>query len=255
MSDRPRLSVVIPAKDEAHRISSTVAEVAGALEALVRDRYEIIVVDDGSSDGTAVRAEEAGAVVVSLPSNRGKGAAVRRGMSIAQGAVVAYTDADLSYAPAQHLMRLLEAVEGGCGMAVGSRRHPDSVTLVETSVVRRLAGRVFNAAVAALVLHEVRDTQCGVKAFSAEAAEQIFGRSRIDGFAFDVELFAIAGLLGTTVCDVPVRLVSDEVSTIRVAPAAVRMVGDLLRIRRWMRSGAYASGVGGNDAEGDPGDR
>lgn len=96
----------------------------------------------------------------------------------------------------------------------------------------RVTGKVFNAVVALLVLGELRDTQCGVKAFSADVADELFGRARIDGFAFDVELFALAADLGVEVCEVPVRLVSDDVSTVRVASAARQMLRDLLAIRR-----------------------
>lgn len=248
MSGPVRLSVVIPAKDEASRIADSVAQVRAALRDLGEGASEVIVVDDGSIDGTAAAAASAGASVVALPVNRGKGAAVRAGVASAQGSVVAYTDADLSYAPEDHLLRLLAAVEGGCPIAVGSRRHPESEALVHASVVRRVAGRVFNGAVALLVLGEVRDTQCGVKAFSKEAAEVVFPAGRLEGFAFDVELFAVAKARGLAVCEVPVRLVADEVSTVKVAPAAARMLADLVRIRRLARQGTYGLGM---DAEGE----
>jgi dolichyl-phosphate beta-glucosyltransferase len=234
----PRLSVVIPAFEEESRIAATVHRVREALAA-VEDGVEIVVVDDGSQDATADEAKGAGAdVVVVHPANRGKGAAVRSGMLAATGRTVAFTDADLAYAPSQ-LLGLLEQVEAGSDVVVGSRRHDNTTTLVRARRLREIGGRVVNGLTHAVLLGKYRDTQCGLKAFSSDAAHAIFGRSRIDGFAFDVEVFVIAERNGLSLTEVPVTVENSTRSTVRVARDAARLVRDLFRIRRWAREGRY----------------
>jgi glycosyltransferase involved in cell wall biosynthesis len=241
-----RFSVVVPAYHEEARIAGTVARLRAALEPIARDGgVEIVVVDDGSMDGTAEAARHAGAdSVIVLQQNTGKGAAVRAGVAAATGRTIAFTDADLSYPPNQ-LLRLLEAVEAGTPVVVGSRLHPDAATVVRTSALRQLTGKVFNAVTAMLLLHgRRRDTQCGLKAFRSDAARLLFSHGRIDGFAFDVELFVLADRFGLEVVEVPVTLANTSSSTVRVAPATVDMLRDLARIRRNAARGVYDRPVG-----------
>jgi len=233
-----RLSVVIPAYREAGRIGATVAEVRAAL-AEVKGGVEIVVVDDGSGDGTAAEAEAAGAdVVVVQPENRGKGAAVRAGVLASSGRTVAFTDADLAYSPDQ-LLGLLSEVEAGWDMVAGSRRHDQTTTLVRARRLREIGGRVINFFTHAVLLGAYRDTQCGLKAFRSDAARAIFERSHIDGFAFDVEVFVIAERNGLAVTEVPVTVVNSPRSSVKVARDALRLVSDLFRIRRRAREGRY----------------
>ena len=235
---RPRLSVVVPAFQEAGRIGTTIEQIRVAL-AGVDGGVELVVVDDGSTDGTAGEARVAGADQVLVhPRNRGKGAAVRSGALAATGAVVAFTDADLAYSPHQ-LLGLLERVESGVPVVVGSRRHEQTTTLVRARRLREVGGRAVNLVTRAVVLGGERDTQCGMKAFSAEAARQIFERTTIDGFAFDIELFVIADRLGLEVAEVPVEVENSERSTVKVVRDATRLVTDLFRIRRAARDGRY----------------
>jgi dolichyl-phosphate beta-glucosyltransferase len=233
-----RLSVVVPAYEEQDRIASAIAAVRSAL-ASVEGGVELIVVDDGSSDNTADAARSAGADRVLVhPTNRGKGAAVRSGVLAATGGTIAFTDADLSYAPEQ-LAGLLEIVESGFDVVVGSRKHDMTRTLVQAGRLREIGGRVINWLTHAVLLGNYRDTQCGLKAFRSEAGRFIFERSRIDGFAFDVEVFVIAERNGLTLAEVPVTVVNTTRSTVRVVRDALRLVRDLFRIRRWLRKGAY----------------
>lgn len=205
----------------------------------VEGGVELIVVDDGSTDGTADAARAGGADRVLVhPTNRGKGAAVRTGVLAATGSTIAFTDADLSYAPEQ-LEGLLEIVESGFDVVVGSRKHDMTRTLVQAGRLREVGGRVINWLTHAVLLGNYRDTQCGLKAFRAEAARMIFERSKIDGFAFDVEVFVIAERNGLRLAEVPVTVVNTTRSTVRVARDALRLVRDLFRIRRWSRTGAY----------------
>jgi putative flippase GtrA len=239
--DRPdapgevRLTVVLPAYEEAARIGAAVAAVR---EALADVAPEILVVDDGSTDGTAAEAAAAGARVVQLERNQGKGAAVRAGMLAATGRTVAFTDADLAYPPSL-LRDLLAEVEDGWDVAVGSRWHRDSRALARPSLVRRVSSRLFNLLTATVLLGQYRDTQCGCKAFRSDVARLLFGHTRLDGFAFDVEVLHLVERYRLSLTEVPVQVTDGGSSTVRVASAALRMIRDLFRIRRWGSEGAY----------------
>jgi putative flippase GtrA len=242
--DRPaapgnvRLSVVLPAFEEEDRIGHAVETVRAALGA-IDGGLEIVVVDDGSGDGTAAAARAGGAdLVVVQPENRGKGAAVRAGVLAAHGRTVAFTDADLAYEPSQ-LGHLVAVLEGGWDVVVGSRKDDDTRTLVRARRLREIGGRVINWLTHAVLLGHHRDTQCGLKAFRSDTARLLFSRARIDGFAFDVELFVIVERNGLALTEVPVTVVNTSRSTVRVVRDAARLVRDLFRIRRWAREGQY----------------
>jgi dolichyl-phosphate beta-glucosyltransferase len=234
-----RLSVVVPAYRE-ERIGQTINQLRHDLDKITTDGgLEIIVVDDGSHDGTAELAEAAGAdQVIRQPVNRGKGAAVRAGMLVANGRTVAFTDCDLSYSPDQ-LIGLMEEVEAGWDVVVGSRRHTDTTTLVRTGRLRELGGRGINMLTKAVLLGQHRDTQCGIKAFRSDVARLIFSHSNVDGFAFDVEVFHLIERYHLSLTELPVKLVNSSRSTVHVARDAVRLTRDLFRIRRWSFQGVY----------------
>lgn len=229
------LSVVIPVFNEEERIVNTIGQVSAYLERQGRS-YEVIVSDDGSHDGGPVLVQEefAGAAEVRLireEVNQGKGAAVRRGMMAAQGALVIFTDADLSY-PVEAIGLCVEAL-GDFDLAVGSRNLPGSEIEITPPLRRRLAGPVFKAVVRRLVLAGFTDTQCGFKGFRADAAREIFSNCTINGFAFDVEVLALARLFGYSVTEVPVRLLMDSSdSRINLTTDPLKMIGELLAVRR-----------------------
>jgi dolichyl-phosphate beta-glucosyltransferase len=229
-----RLTVVVPAKDEAERIGATVRRLREELADL---EPEVLVVDDGSTDWTGTAARTAGATVVRQYPNRGKGAAVRTGVLAATGRTVVFVDADLAYPPEQ-VRVLLDAVEGGWDVAVGNRFDRQSV-IEGRSVLRLVVGRVFNAVTAAVLLGQYRDTQCGCKAFRSDVARSIFGRARLDGFAFDVEILHIVEREAFSLVEVPVVLHESPGSTVRIFGSSFEMLRDLLRIRRWSRKGVY----------------
>ena len=235
-----RLSVVVPAYREADRIGGTIRAIRGALEGLDRaGDLEVVVVDDGSDDDTATQAEAAGAdVVVRSSPNRGKGAAVRLGVLAAHGRTVAFTDADLSYAPEQ-LLVLLDGVEAGWDVVVGSRQHVETRTVVRAGRLREVGGRVINVLTGMVLLGRYRDTQCGLKAMRSDVGRVVFSHSRIDGFAFDVEMFHLIERYRLTLLEVPVEVVNSSRSTVNVARDAALLVRDLFRIRRWGRIGRY----------------
>lgn len=249
--DRPdapgdrRLSVVVPAFGEADRIGDTVRRLGEALaDVEASGGLDVVVVDDGSADATAEAALAAGAdQVVVQPRNLGKGAAVRVGVAAARGRTIAFTDADLAYGPEQ-VRRVLAAVEEGWDAAIGDRRHPDSRTLAPTSWLRALGSRAINWLSYAVLLGAYRDTQSGLKAFRSDVARFVFSRTRVDRFAFDIEVLHLVERYHLSLTAVPVEVTNPDRSTVSAVRDALRLVRDLLRIRRWSAEGAYEAGAG-----------
>ncbi|HET6369015.1 MAG TPA: dolichyl-phosphate beta-glucosyltransferase [Pseudomonadales bacterium] len=203
-----RWSVVIPAYNEARRLPRYLREVTGYFDG--RDEpYEVLVVDDGSTDDTAGRVREEWAAhpavdVLRLGTNRGKGAAVRAGMLRARGALRLMADAD-GATPIAEVKRLEVAVQDGADLAVASRALADPSVMVRARVHRRWSGRVFIAATRALGVRQVMDTQCGFKLFRGGVADDLFGVLRTDGFGFDVELVLRAERRGYRIAEIPVN--------------------------------------------------
>jgi dolichyl-phosphate beta-glucosyltransferase len=228
------LSVVIPAYREERRLPATLSAVVTHLRAQRRP-FEVIVADDGSDDGTArVAARSAPEVRVLRLQHRGKGAAVRAGVLASDGDLVLVADADLS-TPMRDLDRMITALRG-CDVAIGSRNVAGSNVALPQGISRRCLGRVFNLLVRALVLPDLRDTQCGMKLFRRAAALAGFERSRSDGFAFDVEVLALARAQGYRVAEVPVEWHNSPDSRVRPLVDVPRMFFDLLAIRRHCRA-------------------
>jgi dolichyl-phosphate beta-glucosyltransferase len=242
-----RFSVVVPAYDEADRIAGTVQAIRAALADVQDDGgLEVVVVDDGSSDGTGQAALDAGAdQVVLQPVNQGKGAAVRSGTLAARGRTVAFTDADLSYEPGQ-LRRVLDAVEDGWDVAIGNRGHPDAKAVVATSRLRMLGSRVINLLGYAVLLGSFRDTQCGLKGFRSDVGRFVFDRARVNGFAFDIELLHLVERYDFSLVEVPVEVTNTARSTVQVGRDGLRLIRDLFRIRHWSATGVYEAAAEGN---------
>ena len=191
---------------------------------------EIVVVDDGSSDGTVDVARAAGVRVLQNPGNRGKGYSVRHGMLEAKGDWILFTDADLS-APIEDLEKLWSAVaRENAQIAIGSRAVDRSLIGVHQPFFREMSGRFFNVAMRLVTGLPFRDTQCGFKLFERQAAREIFRRQSLDGFGFDVEVLFIAQRLGYRTLEVPVRW-NDVPGTKVSLWLGVKGFGDPLKVR------------------------
>ena len=223
------LSVVIPAFNEEKRLPSTLAKVLPFLRARGAT-FEVVVVDDGSSDRTAEVAQAAGPEVRILrnPGNRGKGYSVRNGMLNAKGEWRLMSDADLS-TPIEDLDTLTRALDGA-EIAIASRAVTGANVEKHQSIARESSGRFFNLLVRVLHLPGIKDTQCGFKLFSKAAAEAAFRDSKLDGFAFDVEALVLARRAGFGIREVAVTWRNDEQTRVSFGRGLAAFV-DLFRLK------------------------
>jgi dolichyl-phosphate beta-glucosyltransferase len=226
---RTALTVVLPCYNEAERLPQTLRTYLAHLPQDPGD-VEVLVVDDGSTDATPAVAEAVAAVdprvrVLTSRPNHGKGFAVRTGMLASRGDLVVFTDADGSYGPGE-LDRIIRAL-AEAPVAIGSRAEAASGPLT-----RRAASRVFNLAIQGLLGLPFRDTQAGLKGFRRAAAREIFSRTRLDGFAFDVEALFVARRLGLEISEISVRARECQGSKVRVAVDAQHMLREAWAVRR-----------------------
>jgi len=229
------LTIIVPAFNEVARLAEGMRRFDAAVSdgAVDIDRTEILLVDDGSTDGTAATARGLLTrlphhAVVSLPENRGKGAAVRTGVVLARGTYTAYMDADMAIDP-RAIPLLVGALQAN-DLAVGSRALPDSM-VESTHALRSILGRLFNRLVTVGTGLHLPDTQCGFKAFRTPVARLLFHLVRIDGFAFDVEILALAHRLGLRIAEVPVQWRHVSGSTVHPMHDSIPMLTDVYRSR------------------------
>ena len=235
--DRPSLSIVIPAYNEQHRLVPTL-ETLRAYAGEHGQRWEVIVVDDGSGDDTAKVALglDPGPLqiqVLSNPGNRGKGYSVRRGMLEARGRRMLMCDADLSM-PIEQLPKLVAALDAGSDVAIASRDMPDSVLDPPQPWTRRVIGTAFRLIRSGLLLSGIRDSQCGFKCFERHVARQVFAAQRLDGFAFDCEVLALVQRLGYSIAEIGVTWRNDRDSRVKLTDP-IAMLLSLLAVRWRLR--------------------
>ena len=225
------LSFIIPAYNERLRIGDTLEKAQTYFASQPYDA-EIIVVDDGSNDGTAhlVRGSFPEVRLIEYTPNRGKGHAVRTGMLGAEGDYRIFSDADGS-TPVGDLEKLWPHFEDGADVVIGSRTVPDADVQVRQALYRQTMGRIFNVFVQLLAIKGFPDTQCGFKGFTRAASEDIFPRMTIPGFGFDAEALFIAQKHGFRIDQVGVRWVNSPTSSVNAVRDSARMLRDLVLIR------------------------
>lgn len=238
--NHPALAVIVPAFNEARRLTDNLLTLLSYLQTF-RPNAELIVVDDGSTDGTAEVAEklfarrpDVTARVLRFPQNHGKGHAVRAGLLAAQSAIALFSDADLS-TPITELPKLVEPIEAGdYDLTLGSRALDRSLIGQRQPWRREQGGKIFNAVVRLATGLPFADTQCGFKAFRMEAARPIIELGRINGFGFDVELLFLAQRAELRMLEVPVRWDHHEGSKVHIVRDSLRMLQEVGSLRRRM---------------------
>lgn len=237
----PRLAVVVPAFEEEARLAPSLGRILDFLEAR-GEPFEIVVVDDGSTDGTfgvAGRFSARGVRVLRLPVNRGKGAAVRTGLQATTATRVLITDADLS-TPIEELGRL-EPELARAEVVLGSRAAAGARLPVRQPWYRELAGRTFNRLVRLAGVRGIRDTQCGFKLLDGEAARALARELTVDRFAWDVELVWLARHRGLRLIEVGVEWRNDPATRVRLMRDSLRMLVDVIAFRRRHRARAQGA--------------
>ena len=231
-SDFPLLSVVIPAFNESARIVATLDALAQYLGGQ-EYKSEVLVVDDGSVDGTADlvlqwAADRSDTFVISIP-HAGKGWAVRAGMLAARGSYRFMCDADLAM-PVHWIGAFVERMEAGLDVVIGSREAVGARRFDEPAY-RHMMGRVFNRVVRLMAVRGFQDTQCGFKCFRAEVAEQLFRLQRTKGMGFDVEILFLAVKRGINIEEMPIDWYHQDISKVRPGADTIDMLKDTIVIR------------------------
>jgi dolichyl-phosphate beta-glucosyltransferase len=243
------LSIVIPVYNSRDFIEETVSSVVRYL-APQHASNELIVVDDGSTDGTGRLLERVALAqpmvkVIGYQANRGKGFAVRKGVAAASGDRIVFTDADLAY-PVDQIGRILASLDEGSDLAIATRVSPDSRYIMSPQFfnyvyTRHLGSRVFNLLVRSLLDLPVRDCQAGLKGFTRSAAQVVFPRLTLDGFAFDIEVLCVAKTQKLRLREVPVEFrYFSEPTTVAFMRDSVRALADLVRVKIKSLNGDYS---------------
>ena len=236
------ISVVLPAYNESGCIEETVSSISTYLGGKFAD-FEIIVVDDGSSDNTFSLASQASKKMPNLKvlknsARHGKGYSVKKGMLAVNFDYVLFSDADLS-TPIEELEACMSHFDNGADVVIGSRALKESRVIKRQGFLRMAMGKAFNFLVQLFLFRGIKDTQCGFKIFKKDAAKHLFGAQRLGGFCFDVEILHIAKKKGYVIKEHPVRWVNRKDSRVSMVKDSVKMFMDIFRIKLNNLRGCY----------------
>ncbi len=242
------VSLVVGCYNAGLHLEKRLLDLVTFLDGIRRD-YEVVIVEDGSLDDSLpilrrLEAEVPALKVLRNPRNMGKGFSIRNGILNSRGKHIIFTDVDMAYAK-RNLMTVLEQLEDGHPLVVGNRRLPESVYVVNNTLVkyvyrRHRMGVAFNALVRLLFGLTTRDTQSGLKGFSRSAAAQIFQQLYTDGFLFDIEIFIRSRRLGIPVVEVPVQLTyEDDITTVGQFRYLLTVIPELFHIKMLELRGVY----------------
>ena len=241
VSSAVNVSVVIPAYNEEARLGPTLDAIVDYFKQR-QTSFEIIVVDDGSMDGTAhiavQKLDHVSYQILKNQSNQGKGYSVRRGVLAARGTMVLFVDSDLS-TPIEDFDKLELALQDGYDIAIGSRALSSSHVEIHQNFLRETMGKTFNVIARLLSFRGIHDSQCGFKAFKQKAAKALFERQKLNGFCFDAEILFLAQKMGYRVQEVGVRWRNSSSSKVHIILDPIKMFWDLFRIRWLHRSEKY----------------
>ncbi len=237
-----RFSVIIPAFNEEKILRGSLEKIISFLGPKSPE-YEIIVVDDGSTDGTSATIEKyivsKEINLVRYENNRGKGFAVRAGVEKAEGEYILFSDADLS-TPIEEAEKLLrETEQKNFDIAIASRALKESQIDVRQPIYRELMGKIFNKIARIFTFSGIYDSQCGFKLFRKTAAKRLFSISRINGFAFDVEIIFLAQKFGYSITELPVRWLNNPNTKVSALSDSLKMFFDVIKIRINYLRGLY----------------
>jgi len=236
------ISVVVPVFNEEPVLRESLEQIARFLRDRFSDDWDLVAVDDGSTDRTlTILRELQGTLpleVLENTINLGKGATVRRGMLAAEGEVVLFTDADLS-TPLDELDRFMPALEQNADVVIGTRKHLDAEIKTPQGQLRTSMGLGYTKLVNRVLGIDFSDYTCGFKAFRRDAAQAIFSRSVVDGWSFDAEILFLAQRLGLDVREIPVTWEDRPNSKVRIVRDTARSLGELFRVRLRAARGGY----------------
>ncbi|RMF96757.1 MAG: glycosyltransferase family 2 protein [Candidatus Schekmanbacteria bacterium] len=238
------VSVIIPAYNEVERISSALESLSHFFSNFPKE-YEIIIVNDGSTDGTEklvkdfIKNHIGNMSLINLDKNCGKGMAVKKGVENATKDIIIFLDADLSYGPENITRALEEFKDSQRQIIIGNRNMKESRIINPPPLLRRISGKIYSLLVQTLVLPGISDSQCGFKAFRKDCAKEIFKRLTIFRFGFDVEILYIAMKLGYNIKKMPVVCTNAQDSRVHLFSDSFRMFTDLFTIRANDKKGLY----------------
>lgn len=225
-----KYSIIIPTYNEEKRISKTIKKILEFLEN--KKDFELIVVNDGSKDKTSqvvTSFKDTNIRLLEFSPNHGKGFAVKQGMLNAKGEIILFSDADLS-TPIEEFDKLLKYIKN-FDIVIGSRSIKGANVVKHQPFYRELMGKIFNKIVRLFTIKGIIDTQCGFKMFTQKAAKDVFSRTKINGFGFDVEALFIARKLGYKIKEVPITWINDEQTKISPIKDSLKMFIEVLKVR------------------------